>query len=170
LAEQLALHGREQRGGNCNLTPTNGGAFCSYGSPATSFTITTTITGTPPTEVAGQVGYADAGTGTFQALVTAVSSCHCSKLSAEFFGFDEESHRYKLAFFLKWKMHCAVGTIGVCEAGISITRSELPRGLRLRRTPFEDRTTGPTGQPSNWPARPSRVNARPSSLERGSSS
>lgn len=62
-------------GGNCSLTLTNGGAFCSYATPVTSFNITTTFSGPTPTVVAGGVGFADTSTGTFSAPVTHAGVC-----------------------------------------------------------------------------------------------
>jgi hypothetical protein len=58
-------------GGNCQILPTNGRAYCAYQQPGvTSFVLTTTISGTLPTAIAGQVVYADNSTGPFTAPVT----------------------------------------------------------------------------------------------------
>jgi hypothetical protein len=123
-------------GGNCSLTPTNFGAFCSYATAVTSFTITTTISGTPPTAVAGQVGYADSSTGTFTAPVsTAPLECHCTKVRAAFIDFKSERHGYVLAFALRWKLYCDTGSTGGCDGTVDLHRPEgLPHGARLRMT------------------------------------
>jgi hypothetical protein len=61
-------------GGNCQILVTNGFAYCSYPQPGvTSFVVTTTINGTLPTAIAGQVVYADSSTGPFTAPVTSAT-------------------------------------------------------------------------------------------------
>jgi hypothetical protein len=61
--------------GKCSLTPTNGGATCSFANPLTSvidgkfYFVTTISSDTPPTAVAGKVVYADDSTATFAASV-----------------------------------------------------------------------------------------------------
>ena len=62
-------------GVTCNLTPTNFGGFCSFVTPVQSFVINTTISGTTPTAVAGEVAFGDSTTGTFSALVTQAGVC-----------------------------------------------------------------------------------------------
>jgi hypothetical protein len=124
----------------CGLTPTNGGAFCMSATPATSYTVDTTISGPPPTEVAGEVGYADTHTGTFTALVTPASTeCRCTKVSAEFTGFHEEAghHGYVLLFSLKWRLDCTTGSTSNCLGRVDVPHLErpLPHGLHLRYPP-----------------------------------
>ena len=121
-------------GGSCSLTPTDGGGFCAFPTPVTSFVIHTTISSSPaPTEVAGEVGYADASTGTFSAPVVAAPKCHCTKLSAKLSDFREDDNGVKLVFFLKWRLDCSAGTPGFCSGAIHLEKPELPHGLRLRR-------------------------------------
>jgi hypothetical protein len=62
-------------GVTCNLTPTNFGGFCGFVTPVQSFVINTTITGTTPTLVHGEVTFGDSSTGTFSALVTQAGVC-----------------------------------------------------------------------------------------------
>lgn len=117
----------------CGLTPTNGGAFCMSKTPATSYTVDGTISGPLPTEVDGDVGFADAHTGTFTAKVTeGATKCHCASLSAQFTGFNKTSHNTVYGFFLKWKMHCTTGTEGGCVGQIKFEHApKLPAGLAL---------------------------------------
>ena len=118
----------------CGLTPTNGGAYCMSATPATSYTVDTTISGPLPTQVAGEISYADTSTGTFTAPVTeGASKCHCAKLSAKFTGFNKETHNTVLAFFLIWKIHCTTGSEGGCLGQIKFEHApKLPAGLELR--------------------------------------
>jgi hypothetical protein len=128
---------------SCGLTPTNGGAFCMSSTPATSYTVDGTISGPLPPEVDGEVGYADASTGTFVAKVTeGATKCHCAKLSAQFTGFNKQTRNTVFGFFLKWKMHCTTGTEGGCVGQIKFAQApKLPAGLALRvaNRPWEQR-------------------------------
>jgi hypothetical protein len=101
--------------------------------PATSYTVDTTISGTLPTEVDGEVGYADTSTGTFIAKVTeGATKCHCANLSAQFTSFNKETHNTVLGFFLKWKIHCTTGSEGGCVGQIKFEHApKLPPGLAL---------------------------------------
>jgi hypothetical protein len=122
----------------CSLTPTNGGAYCSSTTAATSYTINTTISGTVPTAVTGQVGYADASTGTFTAPVTTASECHCTHLSLELTHFKEEG-THTLVFFLRWRLHCITGTTHYCagtiSSGLDLEKELADHRLRLRLPP-----------------------------------
>jgi hypothetical protein len=141
-------------GGSCNLTPTNGGAFCDFTTSVSSFTVNTTISGPTPTAVAGQVGYADSSTGTFSALVTAaLSRCHCTKLSVLIEDFRTEAAGRRFVFFLHWKLDCAIGSTEDC-AGLILSTNLLSRevahhGLHLILPP-DSRTftsnSGPRGE------------------------
>jgi hypothetical protein len=127
-------------GGNCNLTPTNGGGFCNFVTPQTSVTVTTTFSGTPPTAVAGQAVYTDTGTVTFTSLVTtAATECRCTKVSAEFTDFREEAkhHHYVLLFSLKWRLDCTAGSKDSCIGAVEVPHLErpLPHGLHLHYPP-----------------------------------
>lgn len=99
-----------------------------------SYTVDTTISGTLPTEVDGEVGYADASTGTFVAKVTeGATKCHCANLSAQFTGFNKKTHNTVVGFFLKWKIHCTTGSEGGCVGQIKFEHApKLPPGLALR--------------------------------------
>jgi hypothetical protein len=120
-------------GGTCNVTPTNGGAFCSFSTPVTSFVANTTISGPIPTAVVGEVGYADASTGQFTAPVTAAPAvCHCSNVSAKFTHFKEEDHDTKFVFVLRLKVRCASGAEGHCAGSFDVKHPKLPGGLKVR--------------------------------------
>jgi len=116
------------------LTPSNGGAFCMSTAPATSYTVDTTLSGPLPTEVDGEVGYADTSTGTFMAKVTkGATKCHCANLSAQLTGFNKQKHNTVLGFFLKWKINCTTGSEGGCVGNIKFEHApKLPAGLALR--------------------------------------
>ena len=125
----------------CGLTPTNGGAYCSSQTAATSYTISTTIGGTLPTAVPGQIGYGDGSTGTFSAPVSAApGKCHCAKVSAEFTNFHEEAehHGHVLLFSLKWRLDCKSGSESDCLGAVSfpLLTQPLPHGLHLRYPPL----------------------------------
>jgi hypothetical protein len=127
-------------GWTCGLTPTNGGAYCTSPTAAASYTVNTTISGTPPTSVAGEVGYGDGSTGPFTASVAAAASrCHCTRVSAEFTGFHEEAghHGYVLLFLLKWGLDCTSGSESDCQGVVDVPhlKQPLPHGLHLRYPP-----------------------------------
>jgi hypothetical protein len=100
--------------------------------------------------VAGQVGYADSSTGTFSALVTtAPSRCHCTKLSVLIEDFRTEAAGRRFAFFLHWKLDCAIGSTEYC-AGLIISTNVLSRevahhGLHLILPPDSPTFTSYSG-------------------------
>ena len=116
-------------GGSCGLTPTNGGGSCAFATPVTSFVLSVTFSGPPPTYLSGQITYAHGTT-----IPWAYEfSCHCTKASTEVTGFKKENHGEKLVLFLKWKVGCSVGSRDICRGVINIDHPALPPGLQLRR-------------------------------------
>jgi len=126
-------------GANCDVTPTNGGGFCSFATPVTSFVLSTTFSGQTPTAVAGQVGYADTSTGTFSVLVTPASECHCTNLSVALKDFKTAEDGSEVAFVLKWRLDCSTGTTNYCAGEVESfgeLQKELHKhGLHLHEPP-----------------------------------
>src|SRR5262245_14584095 len=116
-------------GGSCGLTPTSNGGSCSFPTPVYGVALNATFTGPQPTVLHGQITYAHNVT-----LNWAYEfSCHCTKTSTKLTGFKKENHGDKLAFFLKWKLDCAVGRRGPCTGGIIVDHPALPPDLELRQ-------------------------------------
>ena len=121
--------------GSCGLTPSNGGGSCTFAEPLTSFVLNLTFSGTPPTDLVGQITWGPANTTNGWSWRF---PCNCTKTSAELTGFKERDHSNKLVFFFKWQLDCNVGSRysearARCVGAIVLHRPRPPHGFQLQQ-------------------------------------
>jgi hypothetical protein len=146
LKNAIAISQMTAGGEPCQLTPTNGGAYCPQ-PLASGATLTATLTsssylpnnngctlvGAPPTA-------AGTTTCTGPAAPPATSDCKCVRLTDALEDFKVEHAGYVSEFFLKWRMTCQVGTSHQCLGQIHLNKLPTIAGLHWvtpKSSPFK---------------------------------